>query len=444
MARKGERVSLTLERISKFSADGKEQAFLRDDDPHTLAVRATKKGKAYVFESSLFGHTVRHTIGDVGDWKLGDARIEARRLQTFIDRGLDPRDEKANKKVSAQEKREAAIAAKHQAQAEQCYTLAALLDAYTEHLRAKGKAKSARDAASAFRRHLPASIMGRPARDVTARELAAVVRVVHEAGKARMAGVLRSYLSAAFNAARHAEFDPALPAVLIGFNVTTNPAEVLKPIPVGRRDRVLTLAELREYLAALGDEPADCALRLALLAGGQRMAQVVRATVSDWNGTTLRLTDPKGRRTTPREHLLPLAPLAAELVEHLAARARRRGVPWLLSSTSGPMDPQTPGKRASEISARMGGDAFDLRDIRRTGETMLAGLGISRDTRAQLLSHGISGVQAAHYDRHSYAAEKHAALLAWEKHLADAAAANVMRLRRHLAGDLRRAGYCKP
>jgi hypothetical protein len=48
---------------------------------------------------------------------------------------------------------------------------------------------------------------------------------------------------------------------------------------------------------------------------------------------------------------------------------------------------------------------------------MLAGMGISKDTRAQLLSHGISGVQAAHYDRHGYTDEKRAALVAWEARL---------------------------
>jgi len=46
---------------------------------------------------------------------------------------------------------------------------------------------------------------------------------------------------------------------------------------------------------------------------------------------------------------------------------------------------------------------------------MLAGLGVSRDIRAQLLSHGISGVQAQHYDRHEYLKEKHGALLKWER-----------------------------
>jgi hypothetical protein len=42
---------------------------------------------------------------------------------------------------------------------------------------------------------------------------------------------------------------------------------------------------------------------------------------------------------------------------------------------------------------------------------------ISKDIRAQLLSHGLSGVQAAHYDRHSYTNEKRSALIAWEQRL---------------------------
>ena len=62
-------------------------------------------------------------------------------------------------------------------------------------------------------------------------------------------------------------------------------------------------------------------------------------------------------------------------------------------------------------------EPFNLRDVRRTVETMLAGMGVSRETRAQLLSHGLGGVQAVHYDRHSYMDEKRAALRAWEAHL---------------------------
>jgi hypothetical protein len=50
-------------------------------------------------------------------------------------------------------------------------------------------------------------------------------------------------------------------------------------------------------------------------------------------------------------------------------------------------------------------------------ETQLASLGVNLETRAQLLSHGRSGVQAKHYDRHTYIAEKRRALNKWARHL---------------------------
>lgn len=167
-------------------------------------------------------------------------------------------------------------------------------------------------------------------------------------------------------------------------------------------------------LAALGTSQTDNALRLALLAGGQRMEQLLRAEVKDWNASTktLRLEDAKGRRKQARPHYLPLAPKAAALVASLAEAAKEREDKRLL-----PLVATTAGKRAKAISKAMGGPSFDLRDLRRTVETMLAAMGISKDTRAQLLSHGLSGVQDKHYDRHSYAEEKRAALVAWEARL---------------------------
>ena len=45
---------------------------------------------------------------------------------------------------------------------------------------------------------------------------------------------------------------------------------------------------------------------------------------------------------------------------------------------------------------------------------MLAKMGVSKDVRARILSHGIGGVQDRHYDMHDYADEKRAALEAWE------------------------------
>lgn len=77
----------------------------------------------------------------------------------------------------------------------------------------------------------------------------------------------------------------------------------------------------------------------------------------------------------------------------------------------------TPGKRVTEISTGMAGESFDLRDIRRTAETMLAGLGVSKDVRAQLLSHAFGRPRRALRPAHLRSREARAALMAWEARL---------------------------
>lgn len=443
------RIRLTLGRVESFScAVGKPQAFLWDTDAPGLAVRATPPGKrsskggsAYIFQGYLAGKSLRLTIGDIKVWTLEASRVEARRLQALLDQGIDPR-ELAQEKAQAKAVAAATIkAAKLEAERKQQYTLRALCEAYTELLRAKGKADSARQASSILKCHVfeaHPDVASLPASAITAHQVAMMVRKVIEQGKERTAGVLRSYLLAAFNAARKAPFDAKLPGVFIEFGIESNPADPIATIPVKRGERALNADELRRYMADLGDSQADMALKLTLYSGGQRMAQLLRAKVSDYDEQTqtLRLWDGKGKRQQPREHLLPLAPQAAAMVETLIAHAERMAKSTgmnagngntpahsdlLLFSSNGrtPMVATTPGKRVAEISKNMGGAPFDLRDLRRTCETMLAALRISKDDRAQLLSHGISGVQAAHYDRHEYADEKRAALIAWEQRLSD-------------------------
>ena len=55
--------------------------------------------------------------------------------------------------------------------------------------------------------------------------------------------------------------------------------------------------------------------------------------------------------------------------------------------------------------------------LRASLETWMASRNISKDHRAQLMSHGISGVQDIHYDQHSYNTEKLAALTTLEEWL---------------------------
>lgn len=450
MARETARQHLTLERIRKLQPPtGNQAVYSFDDDPKQLCVRITPAGvKSFVYAGKLNKVPLRITIGATDIWNLDDAREEARRLQTLIDKGTDPRElerEKAAAKAAAIATNEAA---KQVTENRKRYTLRALLDAYCEHLEANGKAQSARQAKSIIKCHVfeaHPDIAALPASDVTPDHAATMVRYVIEQGKDRAAGVLRSYLSAAFNAGRKARYNAKLPAAFIAYQVQINPVELIATIAVNRGDRTLNADDLKAYIAALSDDDlSDMALKLALFSGGQRMAQLLRAKVNDYDkdSQTLRLWDGKGKRSTPREHLLPLAPKAAAIVEKLIERAKALETPLLFSSFGKTqLVETTPGKRATAICKAMKCEAFDLRDIRRTCETMLAGMGISRDTRAQLLSHGLSGVQAAHYDRHSYTDEKRAALVAWEQRLDDIAtgrhAANVVQMkpRRKASGN---------
>lgn len=77
-----------------------------DTEAPRLAVRATAGSKSFIFESKLDRRTIRVTIGDVRAWVLDSARAEARRLQTLVDQGIDPREEKAERRAAAEAKRE--------------------------------------------------------------------------------------------------------------------------------------------------------------------------------------------------------------------------------------------------------------------------------------------------------------------------------------------------
>jgi len=324
------------------------------------------------------------------------------------------------------------------------YTLARLLSAYVAHLRKQGK-QSAGDAANIFANHVtkahPATA-ALPANAITARDVVAMLRTLTEADKGRTAAKLRSYLRAAFALGARALDDADAPAAFLSFDIQSNPVAATASLAKYNRalERALTEPELRAYWAALlaaPDSPVRDALLLLLLLGGQRSAQLVRATLADvdLHAKTLRLRDPKGKRTQPRVHTLPLSDAAVLILKRCRARAEVQQSQWLFSTHGvAPLRSETLSEATGEIAAallakpkaqRVVREPFQLRDVRRTCETALARMGVSKDVRAQIQSHGLGGIQARHYDRHDYMPEKTAALTAWAKHLQTAPADNV-------------------
>ncbi|VTU31027.1 Phage integrase family protein [Variovorax sp. SRS16] len=107
------RLPLTAARVEALAcAPGKSQSIHWDSKAPGLGLRITEAGaRSYIFESRLFGKTIRVTIGNVHTWDLGRARTEAARLKTLIDGGIDPREHRAEQQAAHEARR---VAAKHQ------------------------------------------------------------------------------------------------------------------------------------------------------------------------------------------------------------------------------------------------------------------------------------------------------------------------------------------
>ena len=281
-----------------------------------------------------------------GAFTLPGARAEVARLAALY-LAPESRDVRAHldrEAARAAAEREAAERAQRAALAAEAaagqYTLEKLFAAYVAHLRKQGKS-SASAAENMFKLHVTKAhpiTAALPANAVTARDVVAMLRTLTEAGKGRTAAKLRSYLRAAYALAARAALDSDAPAAFLPFNVESNPVQATAALSQYNRalDRALSDPELREYWAALQaapDSPARDALLLLLLLGGQRPAQLARATVADvdLHAKTLRLHDPKGKRTQPRVHTLPLSDAAAEVVKRCLARAEAsRQSAWLI------------------------------------------------------------------------------------------------------------------
>ena len=99
---KAVKVKLTAGRIADFQCgEGKTRTYLWCGEVKGLGIIATAAGaQSYIFQAKVKGQSMRLTIGDVGAWSIAKAQAEARRLQTLIDQGNDPRQVKADKEAA--------------------------------------------------------------------------------------------------------------------------------------------------------------------------------------------------------------------------------------------------------------------------------------------------------------------------------------------------------
>jgi len=368
------------------------------------------------------GTRVRLPIGT--SLGLADARRQAAELSRRYQSGdRDLRaaleaDERAQRLKQEGEQREAEVR-----EVRKRATLGALLTAYVEQL-VRDEKSSAGGVLSAIKRHIEAPwpiLWSTPAAEITMDDLLAIVAKVADAGKLREAAKVRSYLRAAYAAAIRARQDARGLAALRDLRIATNPAHDLVTVEgaTKARDRALSVAELRHYWTRIKSDRgvSRALLRFHLLTGAQRIEQLARLTVDDYDSDLrcVRLWDAKGRRKAPRQHDVPLIP---EALAAMNAMAPNRLGPYLVTVTHG----QSPAVytsiqdrllaviKAMNAAGELEKGDFTLGDLRRTVETRLAADGVSESVRGQLQSHGLGGVQARHYDRYEYLKEKREAL----------------------------------
>lgn len=430
-------IHLTVEGIARTKLPLKGMKWLADTDggrgTGRLYARVSASGARdfYFRYTTSKGERVAKPLGvfartpELGKLTLAQAREEVGRLREKLKSDPD-RDLRAVEKRETQAREEAeaarlALEAERvkKTEAKERYTVAALADAYSRHLRRLGK-PSARDVESIFKNHLHKTEWAtRMAAELSAKEVATLLRRVVDAGHGRTAAKFRSYLHAAYALALNAELDPSISSDFLPFSVQVNPVASTGSLSQynNAREHTLTEDELRIYWQRVNEirsDPVRAALKLALLLGGQRVAQLLRLRLVDVDlqAGKVRLYDGKGRRKNPRIHELPLTEEAIAILQLMIRRSESLGCNWIFTSNgSVPISPDTMGETISNIAEEMTRDGkcrflFKPSDIRRTVETLLASKGISRDIRAQIQSHGLSGVQVRHYDKHDYQNEK--------------------------------------
>ena len=230
-------------------------------------------------------------------------------------------------------------------------------------------------------------------------------------------------------------FNWAIESGLVGSNPF---ARMRKRAKETAKDRTISPDEIRVLWGALGDGAVADALFIELLTGlrpGEAAGIEIGELKDIDNGARARLEIRAERMKAGKAHVVPLAPLALEIVRRRLAHrfagqehvfpshfAERRG-PVARHSMSQALKRIIAGLEAKEprdeeAVASLKANPPTPHDFRRTVATGLAALGVLREDRLAVLVHSPSDVHAVHYDKYERLKEKRRALELWEAHVA--------------------------
>jgi integrase len=349
----------------------------------------------------------REPLGKWGSITVTQARDVARSHLGDVAKGIDPRSVRLAAKARAEIER-----------AETKLTFDALVDEWAR-LHLSGKRPRYRIEAQRALKHAFALQLKRPASRLSRADAVNVLDRLVSADTPAIAGRTLAYARACYGWA------------LRRGKVPSNPFAGL-PIPAGNpaRDRVLSDAEVRRVWAAASamSKPWGPMFRLLILTLVRR-EEAAGMMWSELSPDLQTWTIPAARMKRGHAHFVALLPPAQEA---LRAVTRIEGQD-LVFSTTGQTHVSGFSKAKATLDEKSRVNDWRLHDLRRTGVSTLAGMGFDPIVADRLLGHqpGKLSAVARVYQRHDFAAERKAALLAWAAHvIAAPSTANVLPLLR--------------
>lgn len=402
---------------------GKSSHDLRDANVRGLELRATAGGKAWRFRYTRKsdGGRRQFTFGTFPDTSLSDARAQAGVYRLAVNGGGDPAS-------GVQERKDAP-------------TFQELVEEWqSNHAEANRSKKTQADDQSMLGRYILPTLGSMKARDITRRDLVAMLAKVRTANDGRKGHKPARKLTHRPNRV----FELTRAILRWGHEqgaIIVDPTLGMKR-PVKKeasRERALSPDEIMTFWANVGLLPCSPGLRLALklsLITGQRIGEVCGIEKRE-----LTLDGPAPVWVIPRERTknnegtrVPLSPLAVELIREAlwlqkpvqGADAAEFDSPYLFPARAkrdrshGPILPGSAAVAMFRGRDKLKVAHFRVHDLRRTTATRMAEMGINPHTISLILNHvsaSRSNVTGKVYVQYSYDREKREALDAWGKRL---------------------------